>query len=338
MNKDRREKFRRWFTGALLPALSKDGIIRYVGTILHMDAMLERLMPEFQLKGNQTFLVKEPLKEYASVTLPWKSIKYRAHDEEMDNVLWRAKFSREDLVRERQFYTQQGLPDVYSQEYLNKPIDDSTAFYKRTDFRYSDREDKQKHLNYYITGDFAISEKERADYTAIVVGGVDEHNILHVRDVIRERMDGREIVDTLINLQNLYNPIVVGIEDGQISKSLGPFLREEMINRNTFLNIQLLKPHKTDKIMRARSMQARMRAGAVKFDKEADWYPILEEEMTKFPRGRNDDQVDAMSYLGLLIDSYMNAQTKEEKMEEEYDREMEESGMNDLGRSQITGY
>ncbi len=44
MNKDRREKMRRWFYSALLPCLSSSGIIRVVGTILHMDSLLERLM------------------------------------------------------------------------------------------------------------------------------------------------------------------------------------------------------------------------------------------------------------------------------------------------------
>ena len=36
LNKDRRDKFKRWFYGALLPARSKDGIVRYIGTILQI--------------------------------------------------------------------------------------------------------------------------------------------------------------------------------------------------------------------------------------------------------------------------------------------------------------
>ena len=45
MNKDRRLKFKRWFYGALLPCLSDRGKIRIVGTILHLDSLLENLMP-----------------------------------------------------------------------------------------------------------------------------------------------------------------------------------------------------------------------------------------------------------------------------------------------------
>ena len=45
LNKERRMKLRRWFFSALLPALSVKGKIRMWGTVLHMDALLESLMP-----------------------------------------------------------------------------------------------------------------------------------------------------------------------------------------------------------------------------------------------------------------------------------------------------
>ena len=48
-------------------------------------------------------------------------------------------------------------------------------------------------------------------------------------------------------------------------------------------------------MVRARSIQARMRAGAVRFDKEAEWYQNFEDELMRFPRDKHDDQVDAIS-------------------------------------------
>src|SRR3990167_195831 len=46
LNEERREKFRKWFFNALLPCRSDRGIVRVVGTILHLDSLLERLMPK----------------------------------------------------------------------------------------------------------------------------------------------------------------------------------------------------------------------------------------------------------------------------------------------------
>ena len=151
-------------------------------------------------------------------------------------------------------------------------------------------------------------------------------------------MDGRDIVDTLINLHRAWEPEIIGIEEMQVSKSIGPFLREEMIRTGVYLNIKPLKHGGKDKIARARSIQARVRAHTVKFDKSQDWYPVLEEELTKFPRGRNDDQADAFAYLGMMLDSLIEAPTQTEMEEELYDDELRESGYGRSGVSATTGY
>lgn len=171
-----------------------------------------------------------------------------------------------------------------------------------------------------------------------IVGGVDEYRRLHIKEVIRERLDGRDIVEMIFALENLYRPEAIGIEEMQVSKAIGPFLREEMIRQNVFPHILPMSHMNKDKILRARSIQGRVRARTVKVDKEADWFPIFEDELTKFPRTRNDDQVDAFAYLGLLLDKMIEAPTNQELEEEEYLDELRESGVSDYGRNRFTGY
>jgi predicted phage terminase large subunit-like protein len=335
MNKDRREKFKRWVYGALIPCRSQKGIIRIVGTILHMDSFLENLMP----LETDKLTIYEELKTYTTrKSSQWKSVKYKAHNSDFSEILWPERRSAEEFRLIKQDYIDRGLADVYSQEYLNIPIDESNTLFKRNDFIPRREEDKKKKLNYYITGDFAISESEKADFTVLVVGGMDEDGLLHIINVIRDRMDALTIVDTMLMLQKVYDPIAFGIEDTQITKSIGPFLNRAMVERNVFINLIPLKPHKSDKITRARSIQARMRAGAVKFDKSADWYQTLEDEMMRFPRDKHDDQVDSMAYLGLMLDKIIEAPTKEEQDEEDYYEEIRESELDEEGRSEICGY
>ena len=57
-----------------------------------------------------------------------------------------------------------------------------------------------------------------------------------------------------------------------------------MQESGTYMNLLMLKPHRQDKIQRARSIQARMRAGMVKFDKSAEWWLMFEDECMSFPR------------------------------------------------------
>src|SRR5689334_3226364 len=61
-NKERREDFRNWFSGALIPALSKNGIIRVVGTILHTDSMLNNKMPKMNRKHRPCY--RDDLREF----------------------------------------------------------------------------------------------------------------------------------------------------------------------------------------------------------------------------------------------------------------------------------
>jgi predicted phage terminase large subunit-like protein len=184
----------------------------------------------------------------------------------------------------------------------------------------------------------AISESEKADFSVFVIAGVDDEKRIHVKNIIRERMDGKEIVDTFLALQKLYDPVAMGVEDMQISKAIGPFLREEMIKNNTYISLLPLKHGGKDKLTRARSIQARLRAHGLKFDKEGDWYPVFENECLSFPRGKHDDQVDAFAYLGLMLDSLIEAPTKEEVEDELYAEELESSDLNNQGRSELTGY
>lgn len=335
MSKERREKMRRWFYSALLPCRSANGIVRMVGTILHMDSLLERHMPKPW--GKQT--VNTPLKMYSTQRLGgWVSVKYRAHDADFKHVLWPSRWPVSKLIFERENYIAQGIPDAYSQEYLNIPLDESVAYFKRSDFNAIPKELQDVKLNYYLTVDLAISEAEKADYSVFIVAGIDEAKKILVKDVIRARMDAREIVDLLIRLQRIYNFEAVGIEEMQVSKAIGPFLREEMIRTQVFLNIIMMKHKGKDKVTRARSIQARVRAGTVYCDKSKEWYQTFEDELTRFPRDAHDDQVDAFAYLGLLLDMLIEAPTKEEEEDDEYYEELERSGTNFNGRSRITGY
>jgi predicted phage terminase large subunit-like protein len=336
-NKERRDKFKRWFNGALLPCRSHNGIVRIVGTILHLDSLLEGLMPERQLGGSRIkHIIRTPLSEYTDYKTSWKSIKFRAHTEDFSHVLWRDKWSKEKLIEERKRYTVQGLGDVYSQEYLNVPLDESNTFFRRSDFLPRNSDDKKLNLNYYITADLAISQKERADYSVFAVAGVDDSGRLHLVNVVRDRMDAQQIVDQILTLQKLYKPSLFGIEAGTIQKSIGPFLYKEMLLTGIFVPLQLLKPS-VDKITRARSIQARMRANACKFEKESEWYQTFEDELMRFPRDRHDDQVDSWAYMGLMLDKMFDADSLEEIEEDEYLASVKEDEIV-TGRNQVTGY
>jgi predicted phage terminase large subunit-like protein len=126
------------------------------------------------------------------------------------------------------------------------------------------------------------------------------------------------------------------VEQGAIQKAIGPFLNREMQVRGIYLNLYPMVPTK-DKLTRARSLQARLRAGGMRFDKERFWYDTLEDEMARFPKDRHDDIVDSLSWIGLVLDRIVDAPTVQEIEDEEYNDMVWESNSYQ-GRSQVTGY
>ena len=320
MNPERREKFRRWFMNALIPCGSDTCKYRIVGTILHLDSMLNRLL-------------EDPT---------WKSRRFEAHNPDFSEILWPEQFPKERLLAIRAGYEAQNDLDGYSQEYLNRPIAEGNAYFNKNNFLDFERDGERAllpNLVYYAAADFAISEKEKADYTVIMVAGMCPEGFLHVVDVRAGRWDAEQIIEELLAVQKAWSPAVFTFETAKIDKALGPFLDREMRRTGHYINIHLETPTQS-KTARGKSIQAMTKSRSVKFDKNASWYPDVEGQLLTItdsgPRGAHDDYFDAFAYLGLTVDQFYEAQSDEEIEEEEYEEMFDE--FFDQGRSSTTGY
>lgn len=339
-NPERREKARNWLLNAVLPALSKRGLVRLVGTILHMDSLLERFMP----KDHDPNTIHEELRTYTKKPVGgWMSARYWAHTEDFSKILWPIKWDEKRLKEIRHIFESQGNSEGYYQEYLNRPIDPSHAFFRKDDFLEMSEKERQmvnQDFTTYVSMDLAISTKNKRDYSVFVVGGMDVNGMLYIRRVIRDRLDSKDIIDTIFKLHAQYQPALMILETGTIEKSLGPFIRSEMMKRGQFPSLHTETPT-IDKRQRAQAIRARMRSGGVKFDKSKEWYTTLEQEMLRFDRDAHDDQVDAMAWMGLVLDRMMEAPTVKQREREAFDEEnaqyMEHADF-DNGRNYLTGY
>ena len=144
-----------------------------------------------------------------------------------------------------------------------------------------------------------------------------------------------QIIDELFSVNSRWGPQVIRIEEENIAKALGSVLNKEMDERQDYLPIQTGKPTK-DKDQRSQAIRARMRAGKVRFDKTADWYPDLEEELTMYPKHPRVDQLDALAWIGITLEEMIEPPTAKEEADEEYEQQLEEYG--EFGRNTSTGY
>lgn len=315
MSKERRTKLREWFQNALLPCGADTLRVRFVGTILHLDSLLERLLANDQ----------------------WKSRRFRAHKsfDDFTEILWPEKFPEERLRFIRETYLSEGNASGYSQEYLSQAIAEADSFFRKTDFHPMVDSDHTSPKTYYAAVEFALGEGDKGDNTVIVVGGMDPEGILHVVYCEAGRMDPLYAIERIFEVQEQFDIYEWVVEDDNISKAIGPFLNQEMVKRGTFLALHRIRPHK-DKQRRAVSIKSRMRAGGVRFDFDADWYPALQQELVNFPRGKHDDRVDALAWLGLRLDALLPSLTRKELDRLAWEEEVEETSED--GRNSITGY
>lgn len=320
-NADRRRKFRRWFFRALLPARRRGGLVRIHGTILHEDSLLARLQRDHT----------------------WKSLFFKAHRgfDDFSQILWPEQFPESRLRAIRQGFINQQDASGYSQEYLNDPLDSSDQYLRRDWFLGMREGDEDLPKVMAAAADFAISKADSANRTSFTGGGKALDNTLYITHQAVGRWDALEIIENLFDFADLVKPDIFWVEDGQIWKALWPQIRAEMQRRDKWINFVPRTPIK-DKASRGRSLQKRMRAGGVRFDKSKEWYPGYEEELLRFTgvtEATLDDQFDSSALLSLGFESMPELDLEDFQEDEEafiqkhFDARAEYSS-----RNQVTGY
>lgn len=318
---ERRKKIREVFLDDIIPAGSVDALYRVFGTILHDDSMLARL----------------------SRNRLWKSRVFRAHNsfDDFGGILWPQKWTEERLRAKREMYISEGNAEGYSKEYLNDPQPPEISFFKPEYFQPMTGQALDMHakrrFRYYSAGDMATGSTTSQDYSVIITAGVDEMGYLYVVDVRRGRWDTAKFVEEMFNVHNTYNPELFALEKGGLEKAIGPWLNAQMLEKGIYINLETISTGNKNKESRASSIQAKCKARHVYFDLEAPWFAAFKDELTRFPNGRNDDQVDSFAYIGLLLAKFQTANTEEEHEDEEY-AERFPPDEQDTGRNAITGY
>jgi predicted phage terminase large subunit-like protein len=192
-------------------------------------------------------------------------------------------------------------PRGFSALYQCRPSPEGGAFFKSEWLReYMPKQlPALTEMRVYMGLDLAVSKEANRDKSCLLAIGVDRHaNIWVLPQTVWIHASSDVIVEQLINLIEKVDPMMVWGEKGHIAKSIGPFLRKRMTERNVYAAIEEMHPT-TDKQARAQSIMGRMAAGKVRFPVYAPWWPAARDQILKFPHSSRDDFVDALSMIGL---------------------------------------
>jgi predicted phage terminase large subunit-like protein len=288
-----REKLWTWWNQVLKSRLMDDtGTIVIIQTRWTEDDLVGRLIDE----RNPHYNVEEA-KLWRKIDLPALAEDNDVLGRQLDEPLWPARFSKAYLEEIRN-----ADPRGFAALYQGRPAPREGAFYKAIDLvPYGRMDDMPAHhkMRFYAASDHAVSIDRKADKSCLMIVGVDEQDHIWIMpDVVWARLDSAQAVESMVALMRKYKPMFWWAEKGAIEKSLGPFLRKRMVEKQTFCAIDPIAPV-ADKQQRAQAMQARTAMHMVHFPVFTRWWADAQDQILKFPHGPKDDFADTLSLIGL---------------------------------------
>jgi predicted phage terminase large subunit-like protein len=164
--------------------------------------------------------------------------------------------------------------------------------------------------NFYITTDFATSEKQSADYSVISVWAYNANGDWFWVDGIAERQDMGKTLDDLFRLVSLYRPQSVGIETTGQQGGFIKWIQEQMLTRNIWFNFASSEKAGTpgirpvqNKLTRFNQIVPQFKAGKIYFPTEMKTSKIMGmfysqiKLATKSGLKGKDDCIDTISQL-----------------------------------------
>ena len=168
--------------------------------------------------------------------------------------------------------------------------------------------------NFYITTDFATSERTSGDYSVLSVWAYNNNgDWLWVDGVVKKQLMDKNI-DDLFRLVQEYNPQQVGVEISGQQKGFISWIQDQMLTRNIFFTLasdqnsrQLgLRPN-TNKFERFNVVVPLFKLHKIWFPEEMKETPELKEMIDELTlaskerfKSRHDDFIDTISMLGSL--------------------------------------
>ncbi len=286
-----REKTWEWYRSDLRTRLKPNAFIILIQTRWHEDDLSGRILPENY--NGESGLIKARDGEF------WEVINFPAIAEENDvlgrstgEALWPEWYNADRLKQERISQGERNWSALYQQ----RPSPEAGDYFHREWIKYY--EEAPRNMTYYGASDYAVTDAG-GDYTVHGVIGVDSEGDIYLVDWWREQTNSEHWINVFIELARKWHPSKWAEENGQIIKSVGPFIDQRMKESGVYVFREQFTSA-TDKATRAQSIRGRMSQGKVYFPRTG-WSEKLIHELMRFPVGKYDDQVDVLSLFGRML-------------------------------------
>jgi len=229
---------------------------------------------------------------------------------------WEDRFTYDYVKEQYDMAVSTGKLAAFMQELMLRITSDEERLVLDSDVRWYSREQLIRNMgsfNFYITTDFATSEKQTADFSVISVWAYNANGDWFWVDGICARQTMDKSIDDLFRLAQLYKPQQVGIEITGQQGAFISWIQKEMLNRNIWFNFASSEKSNTpgirpitDKLSRFNLVVPWFKAGKMYFPEEMKRLQIMNLFMGQLRlvtasgiKGK-DDCIDTISMLGYL--------------------------------------
>lgn len=302
------EKSKTWFKEELLPALAKDGICIYLGTILCYGSLLHYVVEERRDFESRKFAAVKRFADREDLWREWRRIYrkdekdaadkaeafFKENEEEMlkgAEILWPGYWSYYELMCIRE---NDGIK-AFNQEYQNNPTDEERQIFKPEHFVWFVEDDlSDKNLEYFGGIDIAMG-KERGDYSAIVTIAKNvDTGTCYVLDAWMERAHPDILIQKTIEHTLKYQYQTLAVEAQFAQEFIANKMAEEL-QKHGYPGHTRIKHirQRTRKELRIEALLPDIQSGKLRFNRTLDSSMVEQFEM--FPMHNHDDFPDAVA-------------------------------------------
>ena len=230
---------------------------------------------------------------------------------------WPDRFTYDYVAKLYTKAKRSGKLSSFNQELMLQIMSDEERLILESDIQWYSRKNLMKqreYFNFYITTDFATSDKQSADYSVISVWAVNADGHFFWVDGVCKKQTMDVNIKDLFRLVQMYKPISVGVEVTGQQGGFIPYINEQMMKYNTFFamasennsNRAGIRPT-TNKHQRFNIVLPYFKQYMVHFPTELVDEPIMIEAMEELGlicgdsfKSKHDDFIDTISMLGSM--------------------------------------
>lgn len=257
-SRDRRDKLERWLKRVVLNIVGPDGKFFMIGTILHHDSVLVRLLAQ-----SDVFF-----------TRVWKAI------QDNGKPLWPARWPLARLEAKKKEIGARN----FETEFQNNPANEEDQIFSNTNWKYFRDEDVEGELDEVAAIDPAIGLKAKNDDTAVAVVGERGGNYYILRMVLAKLKIQQQVQLVIATCREFPHIRKFGIETIAYQTALKQLVDEESAKSNLQIPAVAAEDLSSDKLKRISTLAPMAEQGRIYFPSASSsyWTPAVQKCMDEF--------------------------------------------------------